>query len=246
MFQNIWILCFSNATVDCVIPVAANVSWRKQELNAVKGGCCQVSLQAANRNYLVPGYNSGQQHPSALEQHCLWRKALGGCEGWALNLRAGRFICHLAAQFGQHSVGPKAVKLWGKSHREVLQQPESFVAPRARTCCRETQTVKVDQARLRVREEPCWTWLGEAGGTRSSFCPAQHHLCPLPSQGAGLVVIYCPLHTASSDKLCIACALSIDGVWKEPAGRWSFGFEVWVSASLESTLSSKQRLFNLF
>lgn len=57
-----------------------------------------------------------------------------------LTSQLGGFIRHLDAQFGQHSAGPKAVKLRGKSHPEVLEQPESFVAPKARTCCRERQT----------------------------------------------------------------------------------------------------------
>lgn len=213
--------------------MAANVSWRKQGLSPVKGGCCQVSLQAINRNNLVPG---GQQHPSALEQHCLWRKALAGCEAWAFNLTSGRFYlssgCTIWTVF---SVSCLRQENWGKSHPEVLQQQGSFVAPRARTrtCCRDRQTVEVDQARHRVREEPCWTWLGEAGGTSSSFCPALHRLCPLPSRGAGLVAIYCPQHTTSTDKLCNACASSTNAVWKETTGRWSFSLEVWVSASSE-------------
>lgn len=148
-----------------------------------------------------------------------------------LTSQLGGFICHLAAQFGQHSVCPQAGKLWRKSHPEVLQQQESFVAPRARTCCRERQTVEADQAWHRVREDPFWTWLGKAGGTGSSFCPAQHCLCPLPS----LVVQLWWLSIVPS-RLLPQTSFALHVPWAQmllerSLWRWSFSFEVWVSAS---------------
>lgn len=48
----------------------------------------------------------------------------------------------------------------------------------------------------------------------------------LPSHSSGLEAIYCPQHSAATDKFCIACALMLNAVSNEPAERWSFTFDL--------------------
>lgn len=218
----------------------------------VKGGCFWTSLQVANRNNLVPG---GQQHWSALEQRCLWRKALGGCEGRAFNLPARRFYLH--------DVIPSGHTIWAGFGLSYLRQRKALgkepprgiaVASAGEFCCpkgqdqlqgrdRQWMWAKVGREPGRSLVEPGW---GEQDGKRASSSLLSITLAslgPLPIRGTDLLAVCCPQHSAATDKFCITCASILNAVWKEPAERWSFTFEVWsftfevwVSASPGSAL----------
>lgn len=56
----------------------------------------------------------------------------------------------------------------------------------------------------RVIPSGCMIWAG--------FSIAQASSDPLPSHSSGMEAIYSPLHSATTDKFCIACALMLNAV----------------------------------